>query len=288
MTRRFGAQSMVDPLRRVLVRAPDEALGNADPGRWHYAAKPDLEVARKEHHAMVEILEREGVEVIHHRTPLPDHADAIYVHDPALILDRGAIILRMGKQLRNGEEEAMAATLGELGVPILATLHGEARAEGGDLMWLDPSTLAAGRGFRTNSEGIRQLRDVLADSSIDVLAFDLPCFQGPDACLHLMSGISMVDHDLAVVAPSLLPAPLWQLLMQRGFRAVEVPDDELPSMGANVLALAPSRCLMLEGNPVTQRRLEAAGCEVLTFRGDEIALNAEGGPTCLTRPILRG
>jgi N-dimethylarginine dimethylaminohydrolase len=288
MAETFGCQSMVAPLRRVLVRPPDEAFGGADPERWHYVARPDLAAARQEHRALVAILEGCGAEVLVHSEPLPERADAIYVHDPAIVADDGAIILSMGKELRRGEETAMAAALEAHGIPILARLEDDARAEGGDLLWLDPSTLAVGLGFRTNSAALGQLREILGPRGVEVLGFDLSVHSGPAACLHLMSAISLVDNDLAVVYPPLLPVRLWQLLEARGIATVEVPPAELATMGPNVLALAPRRCLMLEGNSVTRRRLEEAGCEVLAYRGDEISLKAEGGPTCLTRPVLRG
>jgi N-dimethylarginine dimethylaminohydrolase len=283
----FGAQSMIDPLRRVLVKRPEEAFAVEDPARWNYAAQPDLEEARREHEALVEILLGTGAEVIDHPEPQPGRADAVFVFDPAIVTERGAVILRMGKELRRGEEAAMARRLEEIGVPILAQLDGEATAEGGDLLWLDRQTLAVGQGFRTNAEGLRQLREALAGLGVEVLPVALPYFTGPAACLHLLSLISVVDRGLAVVYPPLLPVPFWQTLRERGFRLVEVPAEEFPMMGPNVLALAPGRCLMLEGNPVTRRRLEQAGCEVLTYCGREISLKAEGGPTCLTRPVWR-
>lgn len=181
----------------------------------------------------------------------------------------------------------MARRFREIGVPVLAELDGEATAEGGDLLWLDRQTLAVGQGFRTNAEGLRQLREAMAGLGVEVLPVPLPYFTGPEACLHLLSLISLVDRDLAVVYPPLLPVPFWNTLRDRGFRIVEVPEEEFPTMGPNVLALAPGRCLMLEGNPVTRRGLEQAGCEVLTYKGREISLKAEGGPTCLTRPVWR-
>jgi N-dimethylarginine dimethylaminohydrolase len=278
---------MVAPLRRVLVRRPDAAFGDADPARWHYTARPDLEAARREHDALADLLRAAGAEVIEHAAPQPERADSIYVFDPALITDRGAVLLRMGKALRRGEEEALGRRLAEIGVPILGALQGEATAEGGDLLWLDHDTLAAGLGFRTNAEGLRQLREILAPLGVEVVPVELPYFGGPEACLHLLSLISLVDHDLAVIYPPLLAVPFWRLLRERGIRLIEVPEEEFPSQGPNVLALAPRKALMLEGNPVTRRRLEEAGCEVLTYRGREISLKAEGGPTCLTRPIWR-
>jgi dimethylargininase len=283
----YGAQSMVEPLRRVLVKRPEEAFAAADPERWHYTSRPDLDEARREHDALVEILAGAGAEVIGHPEPQPERADAIFVFDPALVTERGAVILRMGKELRRGEEAAMARRFREIGVPILAELDGEATAEGGDLLWLDRRTLAVGQGFRTNAEGLRQLREAMAGLGVEAMPVPLPYFTGPEACLHLLSLISLVDRDLAVVYPPLLPVPFWNTLRERGFRIVEVPEEEFPTMGPNVLALAPGRCLMLEGNPVTRRRLEQAGCEVLTYQGREISLKAEGGPTCLTRPVWR-
>lgn len=282
----FGAQSMVAPLRRVLVKRPEECFAATDPA-WHYAGRPDLAAAWQEHDELVRILAAAGAEVVDHSEPQPGRADAIFVFDPALMTERGAIVLRMGKALRQGEEQALARRLAALGIPVLATLDGEARAEGGDLLWLDRATLAAGQGFRTNREGLRQLRAALEPLGVEVLPVELPYWTGPDACLHLLSLVSLVDDDLAVVYPPLLPVSFWRLLRDRGIELIEVPAAELPTQAPNVLALAPRRCLMLEGNPVTRRRLEAAGCEVLTYRGREISLKAEGGPTCLTRPLWR-
>lgn len=283
----YGSQSMVDPLRRVLVKRPDAAFGAADPERWHYTGPPDLNAAQREHDALVAILKSSGAEVFDHPEPQPERADSIYAFDPALVTDRGAVILSMSKELRRGEEEALARRLSALGVPILYTLSGDARAEGGDLLWLDARTLAVGQGFRTNVQGLHQLREALADAGIEVLPVELPYHTGPESCLHLLSLISLVDHDLAVVHPPLLPVSFWQLLKERGFRLIDIPPEELATQATNVLALAPRRCVMLEGNPVTERRLREAGCEVQTYRGREISLKAEGGPTCLTRPLWR-
>lgn len=278
---------MVDPLRRVLVKRPDAAFAVADPRAWHYADRPDLPLAQAEHDAFVGLLRDAGVDVVYHDLPQPGRADAIFVHDPAIVTDRGSVVLRMGKRLREGEEVALGRRLEELDVPILYELHDEARAEGGDLLWVDHDTLAVGQGFRTNEEGLRQLTEALAPIGVTAVPADLPYGEGPDACLHLMSLISLVRSNLAVVYEPLLPVPLHKLLVARGVRWVAVPDPEFDTMGANVLAVAPGECIMLEDNPVTKARLEAAGCRVRTYRGNEVSLKAEGGPTCLTRPILR-
>jgi len=278
---------MSDPLRTVLVRRPDAAFGSANPKPWGYTAKPDLAAARREHDRLVDLLKQSGVDVRYHEDPQRGKADSIFVHDPAIVTDRGAVILRMGKELRRGEEESMARTFDALRVPILARLRGDATAEGGDLLWVNHGLLAVGQGFRTNAEGLTQIRETMKGIGVEVEAVPLPYFQGPDACLHLMSLISIVDEDLAVVYPHLFPVPFWKSLREHGFEFVEVPDKEFSTMAPNVLAVGPRDCIVLEGNPITRKRLEAAGCRVRTYRGKEISLKAEGGATCLTRPVLR-
>lgn len=288
MSRSYGGHSMIAPLQRVLVRRPDEAFGNAAPEKWHYTAQPILERAQAEHDALVSTLRRAGAEVLYHEELQPERSDSIFVFDPALITDRGAIMMRMGKVLRRGEEPAMARRFEALDVPILASLSGDALAEAGDSFWLDEETLAIGLGFRTNAEGVRQIRAALEPIGVTVLAYDLPYYTGPEACLHLLSLISLVDERMAVVHPPLMPVALWRELERRDYRLIVIPEEEFATQATNVLALAPGQCLMLEGNPITKRLLEEAGCEVLTYRGEELSFKAEGGPTCLTRPILRG
>lgn len=288
MSKTFGSQSMVAPLQTVLVRRPDEAFGAADPELWHYTDQPYLPLAQQEHDALVNTLISCGIEVAYHDEPLPHHADAIFVHDPVIVADRGAIVLRMGKPLRRGEEEAMGRMLQRLGVPIYYTLNGEATAEGGDLLWLDEKTLLVGQSFRTNAAALAQLGAVLADDGVSVIGVPLPYYEGPEACLHLGSIISLIDSDLAVVYRPLLPVPFYQLLIERGYELIDVSDEEYMTLGPNVLALAPRKCLALDHNAETIARLREAGCEVFTYRGDEMSIKAEGGATCLTRPILRG
>jgi len=287
MTRHYGSQNMVAPLRTVLVKRPEQAFAVKDPIAWHYMGRPDVLIAQQEHDALVALLRRGGAEVVYHDEPQPDHADAIFTFDPALVTDYGAIILSMGKSLRRGEEAAMARRFEQMGIPILFTLHGNAHAEGGDLLWVSHDTLAVGLGFRTNAEGYHQLREALSGIGVKVIPVELPYFTGPEACLHLLSLISIVDENTAVVYPPLIAVPFWQELQRRDFKLIIIPEQEFPTMATNVLALAPRKCLMLEGNPVTKHLLEEAGCEVITYKGNEISLKAEGGPTCLTRPILR-
>ena len=284
----YGAQSMTAPLRRVLMRRPGPEMAAADPARWHYTSAIDLEEARGAHDAFADALRAWDVEVLYHEEPLPEHADSVFVFDPALVTDRGTLLLSMGKELRRGEEEPVARTLQACGVPIYGRLEGTARCEGGDTMWLDHDTLAVGRGFRTNAEGVRQLRALLAPLGVTVLDYDFPYFTGPEACLHLLSLISPVDDDLAVAYPPLMPTAFWEELKRRGVRLFEVPEEEFArTQATNVLCVAPRRVIMLAGSPVTQGLLEEAGCEVVTFPGEPLSFKAEGGPTCLTRPVWR-
>jgi len=288
MNQSYGAQSMITPLRRVLMRRPGAEMAAADPVRWHYNAAIDLEAARSAHDAFADALRAWDVEVLYHEEPLPDLADSVFVFDPALVTDRGTLLLSMGKELRRGEEEPLARTLQACGVPVYGRLVGAARCEGGDTMWLDHDTLAVGRGFRTNAEGVQQLRELLAPLGAAVLDYDLPYFTGPEACLHLLSLISPVDTDLAVAYPQLMPTAFWAELKRRGMRLLEVPEEEfLHTQATNVLCVAPRRLIMLAGSPVTQGLLEAAGCEVVTIPGEPLSFKAEGGPTCLTRPVWR-
>jgi len=284
----YGAQSMVGRLRRVVVRRPDEAMAGAGPTTWHYAGPVDIGKARRAHDELLQALTDWGVEVIVHDAPLPDRSDSVFVFDPVLVTDHGSLVLRMGKSLRRGEEDPLARCLEEHGVPVLARLEGEATAEGGDTMWIDHDTLAVGRGFRTNHEAVRQMRDALEPTGVAVLDYDLPYFTGPEACLHLLSLISPVTDDLAVAYPPLMPTAFWRELTERGMRLLEVPYDEfLTTQATNVLAVEPGRVIMLDENPVTQRLLLDAGCEVRTFPGADLSFKTEGGPTCLTRPVLR-
>jgi dimethylargininase len=272
---------MTAPLRRVLVRRP----GGLD--RWReygWRAAPDPVKIVEEHEAFCATLEQAGAEVVV-AEPLEGNPDAIYVHDPATLADGRAILLRPGKEARRGEVEPTGAELARAGFEVAARLDGDELAEGGDLLWLDERTLVAGRGYRTNDAGIDALRRALPD--VDVTSVDLPHFHGRDEVMHLLSLISPLADDLAVVYPPLMPVRLVELLEERGIRFVEVPDEEFESMACNVLALAPRVALALGGNRETRRRLEAAGVDVLVYSGEELSRKGDGGPTCLTRPLSR-
>ena len=281
----YGGQSMVAPLRRVLVRPPDAEIATTRWREYGWRAAPDPGALAAEHEALCAALRAAGADVVVGTTPVPGDPDAVYAFDPAIVGDRGAILLRPGKEGRRGEPDAIARDLEAAGVPIAARLEAPALAEGGDTLWLDETTLLVGLGYRTNEAGADALRAALP--GVDVLAFDLPHWHGRGKVLHLLSLISPVDRNLALVHLPPLPTRLVELLEARGTAFVEVEPDELDSLGCNVLALAPRVVLALAGNPKTRRRLEAAGVEVRTFPGDDLCRKGDGGPTCLTRPLLR-
>src|ERR671925_883772 len=281
---RYGCQSQTATLRRVLVRAPRAE----DCVRWRefgWRAEPDPARLAAEHEGFAAELTEFGAEVVYAEEPLPGALDAIYAYDPALVADAGAILLRPGKELRQGEPAALGRDLERAGVPVAAALEPPGLAEGGDTLWLDERTLLVGLGYRTNEAGAEALRRALPD--VDVLTFDLPHYRGPAEVLHLLSFVSQLDRDLALVYPLLAPTRLLQLLAERGVETIEVPEEEYDSLGCNVLALGPRVALALDGNPKTRRRLEAAGVDVRVYRGEELSLKGDGGPTCLTRPLLR-
>lgn len=279
----YGARSMTAPLRRVLVRPPQPA----DAARWReygWRAAPDPAAAAREHEALCALLEEAGAEVVL-AAGETGNPDAIYTYDPLLVGDEGAVLLRPGKDERLGEPDALVADLERAGVPVAARVEAPGTVEGGDTLWLGRETLLAGRGYRTNASGVEQLAAAFPDAELHL--FDLPHWNGRAEVMHLMSLISPLDDDLALVYPRLAPVRLLELLAERGIATVEVPDEEFESMGPNVLALGPRRALALEGNDETRRRLERAGVDVVVYRGDEISRKGDGGPTCLTRPLLR-
>ena len=285
------SQSEVGRLTRLVVKHAEDAFQGPETiaAEWrelNFSSPPDYARAVEQYDRFLALLDSSGCEI----TMLPKAEDAgldsIYVRDASIVCNRGAILCRMGKPQRESEPAAQEAALHALGYPILGRIRPPGRLEGGDVAWLDERTLAVGRGYRTNDAGIAQLRALLGEE-IEVLTVPLPHWRGAGDVFHLMSIISPIDRDLVVVYSPLLPVPFREWLLVRGTRLVEVPDSEFEGMGTNVLALAPRRCLMVAGNPITRARLEAAGATVLEYEGSEISLKGGGGPTCLTRPLER-
>jgi len=279
-------------LTRVVIKhARDAFASDAVISRdWrdlNFTEAPDFSRALAEYDAFAALLASRGAQLV----PLPAWSetslDSIYVRDASILSPRGLILCNMGKPQRATEPAAQARAYESLGFPIAGRIQPPGRIEGGDVVWLDERTVAIGRGYRTNDEGIRQLRDILGDSIDEPIVVPLPHWRGPGDVFHLMSILSPVDRDLAVVYSPLMPVPFREALGACGIHFVEVPEGEFDSMGANVLAIGPRDCVMVEGNPHTQAALERAGAIVQTYSGREISLKGGGGPTCLTRPIAR-
>jgi N-dimethylarginine dimethylaminohydrolase len=275
---------MTAPLREVLVKRPGPAFGRAfDEPAQGFLHPVDLALAQREHDAFVELLAGLGP-MVHELGVESDSPDLVYQFDPLLVSDGGAIPLRAGKPSRRGEELVLESWVNAHGIATLGRIEAPGTIEGGDTLWLRPDLLCIGRTMRTNEAGARQLAALVGG---DVRAFDLPYWRGPAELIHLLSVISPVADDLAVVYLPLLPVGIWQLLGELGIRLIPVPDDEFPTLGCNVLAVRPGAVILAEGNPVTAAALAAAGCEVHTYPATEIGLNGSGGPTCLTRPLRR-
>lgn len=287
-----SAQGETGSLARVVLKHARDAFRSAEDiaREWqslNFTSAPDLDRAIAEYEAFAGVLRDRGAQV-EFLPRSPDLSlDSIYVRDASVVCDRGVILCRMGKAARAGEPAAQEAGLRAIGLPILGTIEPPGSLEGGDVVWLGPRTMAVGRGYRTNDDGIRQLRALLGDSVDELIVVPLPHWRGPGDVFHLMSIVSPVDRDLSVVYAPLLPVPFRERLLDLGISFVEVPDEEFDSMGANVLAIAPRRCLTVAGNPRTRARLESAGAEVTEYDGREISAKGGGGPTCLTRPLLR-
>ncbi|WP_097108793.1 dimethylarginine dimethylaminohydrolase family protein [Hoeflea halophila] len=281
---------MTPPLKRVLMRAPGDSLRQAKAEDWHYGAGFDANRAIEQFGVFAGLVAASGAEIIWIEDTSDGLADAMFTHDPSLVTDKGAVILRMGKSGRMGEPDLHEAAYKSAGVPILGRIEAPGVVEGGDCIWVDENTLAVGRGVRTNQAGIEQLGAILAPLGVNVLGFDLPLGNGAEACLHLMSVMSPLDEKLALVYAPMLPVAFWQLLKDHGYTLVEAPDDEFAAsngLNLNVLALTPGEVIMVDGFPKTRALMEQAGCKVTAFNADALCIPCEGGPTCLTRPVWR-
>ena len=292
MNKEFGCQDMTSTIRRVLIKSPENAYKNqvnidSQYQDLNYFGKPDFVRSIKDYESFRSILKKNGVEI--HDLPADDitSLDSIYTHDPCLISNSGVILCSMGKTLRKKEPEMISKYFKSLNIPIIGKISPPGKLEGGDIVWIDNRTVAVGVGYRSNLEGIAQLKEILSGDVDEIIPVHLPHWTGPSDCLHLMSNISPIDRDLFLVYSKLLPVSFREYLLDRGIKLIEVPDDEYESMGCNVLAISPKKVIMIEGNDMTKKLLEIEGVDVSTYPGLEISYKGAGGPTCLTRPFLR-
>lgn len=290
---RPSALNEYGPIRLLVLSHAEATYRGQDllDSRWRaeeFLGAPDFAEAGAEYRRFAALLGDAAPEV--HFMPADERTSisAIYTRDSSIVAPGGVILCRMKNDCRRGEPAAAGDFFADLGVPVIGAIADPGTLEGGDFVWLDDRTCAVAHGYRTNGGGIRQLKALLGPG-VHVEVVPLPHHRGPGECLHLMSIVSPLDRDLAAVYSPLMPVPFREFLLGRGIELVEVPDEEFhPTMGCNVLAVAPRKCLVIDGNPATRARLEAAGCEVTAYKGEEISIKGCGGPTCLTRPLIRG
>ena len=285
----YGVDSMAKPLLRVAMRRPGAIL-QADHQRWHYARPLDAAQLEEQYQQFADAVAAGGADIVWFPEVEDDLADSVFTYDPSFMVPGGAVVLRPGKDLRLDEASLHAAFYRSVDIPILGAIGAPGTVEGGDCFWLDPTTLAVGRGFRTNQAGIEQLAAILEPTGVKLAVFDLPYHLGPQACLHLMSLVSPLDDDLALAHPPLMPTALHGLMLEMGYELLSAPADEFSAslgLNLNVLATGPRQVIAVDGFPGTVEMMRNAGCAVTTFAADELCIACEGGPTCLTRPLLR-
>lgn len=288
----YGCQSMIGKIESILIKRPQQAFisqENLDKTweEFKYFGCPDYETVLKEYEVFEKYI-TENVENVYY-LPEDDRTglDSIYTHDPLKITKKGAIYFPMGKELRGREREATRAFLEEIGIPTLGQIEAPGKMEGGDVLWIDEKTVAIGRGYRTNDEGIRQFKELTKDIIDEYIIVPMPHGEGEDACLHLMSIISFVDTDKAVVYSKFMPVFFREYLLERGITLIEADDDEYDYLGTNLLALEPGKVILIKGCPKVEGKLKELGVEVMTYEGKELSYRGTGGPTCLTCPLCR-
>ena len=288
----FGCQSMVNNVRRVLLKHPEDAFQSQDKcdkesEKLNYSNSPNFNLAVAQYDSFVKLIESFGSDTCYLPNDKNTTLDSIYTHDPCTMVNDGLILCNMGKFDRSSEPDCAGKFFQSINIPVIGRIKGQGTLEGGDIVWINEDTVAVGEGYRSNVEGIHQFKKILGNRAKKVISVALPHWSGPKDCLHLMSNLSPIDNNLFLVYSKLLPVPFMKYLIESNIKLIEVPDEEYYSMGCNVLAMAKRRVIMLEGNPITQKKLEAEGVEVSTYNGSEISLKGAGGPTCLTRPLLR-
>ena len=288
----YSCHNMVNPIKKIILKHPKDAFKDQDTinkqfSRLNYFEAPNFNKAISDYDKFVGLLISFDIEL--HFLPKDNSTsiDSIYTHDPCVVSNNGVILCNMGKKARLAEPNTMEDYFKSIQLPILGRIKAPGTLEGGDVVWIDEKTIAVGEGYRTNKEGIKQLKHLLSDQVENVISVPIPHWTGPKDCLHLMSNISPIDHNLYLVYSRLLPVPFRKYLLDRNIELIDVPDEEYESMGCNVLAVAPRKVIMINGNSITKQLLEKKDIDVYTYDGAEISIKGAGGPTCLTRPFVR-
>ena len=292
MLQNYGCQNMVNPIRRILIKHvnesyQDQKLLEKTFASLNYFDVPNFSKAVSQYQKFISLLNKFHIEL--HFLPKSDKVtpDSIYTHDPCIVSNKGIILCSMGKDQRVSEVKEVKSYFKSLDIPILGQIMRPGKLEGGDVVWINEKTVAIGEGYRSNAEGIRQFKKFLGDDIENIITVTLPHWNGPSDCLHLMSNLSPIDKDLYLIYPRLLPVPFLKYLSDISIDFITVPEVEYETMGCNVLAIEPRKVIMLDGNPMTKKRLENHNVEVHCYDGSEISLKGSGGPTCLTRPFYR-
>ena len=283
---------MVNGVERILLKHPRDAFlsqqkVNSESKKLNYPSPPNLDLAIEQYDLFVELIKSFGSEVYFLPADNNTSLDSIYTHDPCTMTNNGLIVCNMGKLKRSTEPDHLKRFFQSINIPIIGKIESPGTLEGGDIVWINKHTVAVGEGYRSNSEGINQFKKLLGKQAKEIIPVALPHWEGPNDCLHLMSNLSPIDENLFLVYSRLLPVSFIKYLLDHKIKLIEVPDEEYYSMGCNVLAMGKGKVIMLEGNPITQKRLETEGVKVKTYNGSEISIKGAGGPTCLTRPFLR-
>ena len=288
----FGAQNMVSHLKKVLMKKPQNFMSKVNLEKWNYTSPLDQDIINENYNEFYKIIKNSGTEIVNLKLKSENEelCDSIFTHDPSLVLKDGAIILNMGKNLRKKEAEEHINFYNEEKIPIIGKVINNGTVEGGDCLWINKKTLLVGESHRTNKIGIEQLDDIVKRHSVKLISIKLPRYNNENSCFHLMSLISMLDDNLAIACISLLPEDLSNLLKENSIKIIEMPEDEYlesKTLSVNILALSPRNLVAMEGYPKTIDLLIKSGCKINLFSGNEICIKAEGGATCLTRPIWR-
>ena len=288
----YSCHNMVNPIKKIILKHPKDAFKdqetiNKQISRLNYFEVPNFNRAISDYDKFIVLLISFDIEL--HFLPKDNSTsiDSIYTHDPCVVSDNGVILCNMGKKARLAEPKTLEDYFKSIQIPILGRIKAPGTLESGDVVWIDEKTIAVGEGYRTNKDGIKQLKHLLSDQVENVISVPIPHWSGPEDCLHLMSNISPIDHNIFLVYSRLLPVPFRKYLLDRNIELIDVPDEEYESMGCNVLAVAPRKVIMINGNSITKQLLEKKDIDVYTYDGAEISIKGAGGPTCLTRPFVR-
>ena len=288
----YGSQSMVLPLKRVLMKKPQKIMSKVDLKKWNYEFPLNQKLIESNYDEFFQIIKKSGCEIIELKIKNENKelCDSIFTHDPSLVIKEGAIILNMGKKLRNDETKAHEDFYNLNQIPIIGKIKNDGTVEGGDCLWIKNNLLLIGESYRTNKSGIKQISKILNNYNIKVVPIKLPTGNNKKSCFHLMSLVSMLDEDLVIGCISLIPEELKIEFKKNSIKLIAIPEDEYfksKTLAINILALSPRKLVFLKGNYKTTDLLINENCEIELFEGKELCIKAEGGPTCLTRPILR-